>query len=43
LMISNSNYSNFGYFNIGDSYGNLYYLTTVDNSNVQFTYSSGGM
>jgi hypothetical protein len=40
LKFSNSNYGYFGYFNIDDSYGNLYYLATGDSSNTQLTFSS---
>jgi hypothetical protein len=39
LKFSNSNYINFGYFNIADSYGNLYYNTPVNSSNIQLTFS----
>jgi hypothetical protein len=39
LKFSNSDYSNFGYFNIADPSGNLYYNTPVNSSNTQLTFS----
>jgi hypothetical protein len=37
LKFSNSTYSEFGYFRIGDSDGNLYYFTTVNQASNKLT------
>jgi hypothetical protein len=37
LKLSNANHSYFGYFNIGDSDGNLFFYTTVNAANNKLT------
>jgi hypothetical protein len=40
LKLSNSNYANYGYLNIGDASGNLYFYTTANSFNWQLTFAS---